>query len=442
MELIKVKLKEIEFGDRFRKEYENVALLAESIRSNGNIQPISLSVNPGGNGRAYLLAVGGRRFKAFEYLVSHGHSQYEEILANFYGKELTELERRSIEAAENIDRENFTYAEECAILKRVHDLQTSIHGEKVARSPDASGWSKSDTAKMVSKSPATVSQDIELAEAIEKFPELQLDQMKNKTEARKRLKKVQDLITKQELAKNYAQTIESGDAIKQKLVNSFIIGDFFKEVKKIPNGTIDLIEVDPPYAIDLTSQKKENDCLGYNEIDSNEYYGFMMKVLTESYRVMKPSGWLILWFAPEPWFQTIHEIISKVGFRTHRMCGVWAKGQGQTNQPLNRLANAYEMFFYASKGRPQIAKPGSSNLFIYPPVAPTKKIHPTERPSELIEDIFQTFTRPSSQIMIPFLGSGKSILAAHRAHMNAFGFELTQSYKDSYIIQVNEEVES
>jgi hypothetical protein len=40
--------------------------------------------------------------------------------------------------------------------------------------------------------------------------------------------------------------------------------------------------------------------------------------------------------------------------------------------------------------------------------------------------------------MVPFLGSGKTIIAAHENQMEAFGFELTQSYKDSYIIQVNE----
>jgi len=96
------------------------------------------------------------------------------------------------------------------------------------------------------------------------------------------------------------------------------------------------------------------------------------------------------------------------------------------------------MFFYASKGKPQLSRQGHINVFNYPPVPHTKKIHPTERPVELISEIITTFTKPGSQLMVPFLGSGKTIIAAHENQMEAFGFELTQSYKDSYIIQVNE----
>jgi len=439
MQLIKISLSEIEFGERFRVEYENIDMLAESIRSTGNLQLISVSVNPEKEGKPYLLAVGGRRFKAFEYLNKHYDETYKEIQVCFYNKVLTELERRSIEAAENIERENFTYAEECAILKHVHDLQTSIHGEKVAKTADAPGWSKSDTAKMVGKSAATISQDIELADAIEKYPELQLDKAKNKSDARKRLKKAQDLLMKQELARNYANTIGNNDAVKQKLINSYIVKDFFEGVKTVPDGSIDLVEIDPPYAINLKKNKKENSCYGYNEVDLNDYEEFMRSTLIETERVLKYSGWVILWFAPEPWFEVMFKLLEEVGLKATRMCGVWMKGSGQSMQPQHRLANSYEMFFYATKGKPHLAKPGSTNQFVYPPIPHTQKIHPTERPTELIEDIITTFVRPGSQIMVPFLGSGKTITAAHKVNVNAFGFEITQSYKNSFIIKVQEE---
>lgn len=441
MELRTVNLDSIEFGDRFRKEYENIAQLAESIKTHGIIQPISTSINPSNqNGKPYLLAVGGRRFKAYEYLVSKGEITFQSVPVYYYDKVLTDLEARSIEAAENIERENFTYAEEVAILKRVHDLQVSIHGEKISKAADAEGWSKADTAKMVSKSPATISQDIELANAIEMYPELELDKLKNKSDARKRLKQVQDIIMKQQLAKSYAGQLNSSDVVKKKLINSYILKDFFVGITEVPDSVIDFVEIDPPYAIDLKANKKGNECFSYNEIDVCDYLDFMTRTLTECYRVMKSNSWLILWFAPEPWFEVLYNTLINTGFKTHRMVGIWVKGQGQTQQPLKRLANAYEMFFYASKGNPNLAKPGSTNQFVFPPVPHQQKIHPTERPTELIEDILQTFVRPDSQVLVPFLGSGKTILAAHRSSMSAFGFELSETYRDSFIIKVNEEV--
>ena len=440
MELITTTLDQIEFGDRRRQVYENIDMLAESIRTTGNVQLMSVGINPDAeqSGKPYLLAVGGRRYKAFTWLQQKNYEGFEQIQINFYNKILTPLERRSIEAAENIDRENFTYSEQCLILKEINDLHLSIHGEKQARTAGAPGWSKADTARMVNKSPATVSQDIELAEAITNYPELGLDKMKNKSEARKRLRKAQDLITKQVLAANYSKSLGSDSSVKKKLINSFIIKDFFTGVKSVPDETIDLIELDPPYGVDLKHNKKVNECFGYNEIDQDEYIKFMNKTLKECYRVMKTSGWVIIWFGPEPWFEDIYKLIRANGFNTHRMCGIWNKGQGQTNQPQNRLANSYEMFFYASKGKPQLSRQGHINVFNYPPVPHTKKIHPTERPVELISEIITTFTKPGSQLMVPFLGSGKTIIAAHENQMEAFGFELTQNYKDSYIIQVNE----
>jgi site-specific DNA-methyltransferase (adenine-specific) len=443
MELREVKISEIEFGERFRKEYENVPQLAESIRDQGIIHPISISLNPNsnGSGKPYLLTTGGRRYKAYEYLIKSGHSQYEIIPTCFYDKVLTELESRSLEAAENIERENFTYAEEVSILKRVHDLQLSIHGEKLARSCDATGWSKADTAKLVSKSPATISQDLELAEAIEAYPELELGKCKNKSEARKRLKQAQSLVAAQQLAQQYAKQLDNSDSTKQKLIRSYMLQDFFDGVKKIPDATIDLVEIDPPYAINLKENKKNNECLSYNEIDEAKYLDFINDTLKECYRVMKPNRWLILWFAPEPWFELMYQALINNGFNTHRMVGIWTKTQGQTNQPLKRLANAYEMFFYASKGNARLAKPGMTNQFAYPPVPHTKKVHPTERPTELIQDILQTFAKPDSKVLVPFLGSGQTILAAHRTNMTAFGFELSRMYQDSFIIKVNEEID-
>ena len=441
MELRTVNISEIEFGDRFRKEYENVGQLAESIRDKGIIHPLSISLNPENkNGKPYLLTVGGRRFKAYEWLLKNGHANFENIPTIFYNKVLTELEARSVEAAENIERENFTYAEEVAILKRVHDLQISIHGEKVLRSCDAGGWSKADTAKLLAKSPATISQDIELAQAIEDYPELELDKLKNKTEARKRLKQAQELIMKQQLAKNYAGQLGSSDVVKKKLISSYILKDFFEGIKEVPDGIIDLVELDPPYAIDLTKQKRGNECFSYNEVDQKDYLDFITRTLSECYRVMKTNSWLILWFAPEPWFELMYQTLINTGFKTHRMVGIWMKGQGQTQQPMKRLANSYEMFFYAQKGNPNLSKPGSSNQFSFPPVPHTHKTHPTERPVELISELLQTFTKPGSQVLVPFLGSGNTILAAHKVNMPAFGFELSETFRDSYIIKVNDQV--
>ena len=110
-----------------------------------------------------------------------------------------------------------------------------------------------------------------------------------------------------------AQKLESkkSDTTLDKLSRCFIVRDFFEGVKKIPNDSIHLVEIDPPYAINLEGNKKKVGSFqylmdNYNEIDIEEYQLFMAKTFAECYRVMSPHSWLICWFAPQPWFEKIY----------------------------------------------------------------------------------------------------------------------------------------
>jgi len=105
--------------------------------------------------------------------------------------------------------------------------------------------------------------------------------------------------------------------------------------------------------------------------------------------------------------------------------------------PTTRLANSYEMFFYAWKGQPALNKAGRGNDFHFPPVPSQQKVHPTERPIELMEEIYATFAFTGSRVLIPFLGSGNGLLAAHKLGMQGVGFELSKSYKDSFIVKAH-----
>jgi DNA modification methylase len=203
-----------------------------------------------------------------------------------------------------------------------------------------------------------------------------------------------------------------------------------------------LVEIDPPYAIDLKQAKKFDGVSqyvtnNYNEIPADEYQVFLAKLLSECYRVMAPHSWLIFWFAPEPWFEIVYQEIKSAGFSTTRMCGCWVKSTGQSKRPEIYLANSYELFFYAWKGRPTLNKPGRTNIFQYPPIPPNQKTHETERPIELTTDIYETFTPVGSRVLIPFLGSGNGLISAHKLGMSAVGFELGKSYKDSFIVKVD-----
>ncbi len=429
----------IHFGERYREDYGDVSDLAADIRERGLIQPLAVMEPMEGDDKYRLLA-GGRRYQATE------EAGLDQIPVNIYPNTISELEIRGIELSENLCRKDLEWTEQIKLQQEIHRLYQSIHGTKTSSSKvvQGEGWGERDTANLLNRSQGAVHQDLQLAQALDATPEMFSD-CKNKHDASKVLKSVRENMIKDEL-RNRA-TAQSGDSTYQhsQLANSFIVGDFLKQVQQVPTGSINLVEFDPPYSIGLSEIKKQNEVVKdeklrrYNEIKKQEYRPWIERALKECYRVMSEHSWLILWLAPEPWFETMYQTLIKVGFDTTRIVGIWTKGgSGQNHHPDLYLTNSYEMFMYARKGRPAISKRGRSNEFNFSPVPPQKKYHPTERPIELMMELLSTFGDEGDRVMVPCLGSGVTLIAAYQLGMTAFGYELCEDCKGDFLLSLEQ----
>jgi hypothetical protein len=144
------------------------------------------------------------------------------------------------------------------------------------------------------------------------------------------------------------------------------------------------------------------------------------------------------WFAIQ-WYQPLSEILQEEGWKIDPIPNLWFAGdQGQTNQPEVYLARSYEPFFVCRKGKPCIMQRGRNNVFQFPRVSSTTKIHPTEKPIRLMEDVFKTYAAPGCKILVPFLGSGNDILAGFGTEHEVFGFDLNSEVKKRFLIRVAE----
>jgi DNA modification methylase len=416
--------------NRAREIMGDLDALEINMKESGLISPLAVMDNKDGT---FKLLAGERRFTVLS------RNQVVEIPARIYDQELSELEMKVIEKSENFFRKDMEYWELDKLTLEIHQMQQSLHGVK-APGPGNTGWSTEDTGDMLGGvSKATVSLAIKRAELREKLPEL-FEGCKTASDASAVIKKMDEALIKQTIAKQIESKTDNKNLTI--LAKSFIIKDFFEGVKEIPSGVFHLVEIDPPYAINLMYNKEsKNESQyqkdGYNEIPTENYQNFLCKVFKECYRVMAEHSWLICWFAPEPWFDIVYKELNKAGFETTRMCPIWTKPSGQTRHPEMYLPNSYEMFFYAQKGKPAIARQRGTNIFNYSPVPAQQKVHPTERPIDLMKDVYETFAFPGSRILIPFLGSGNGLIAAHQLGMTGIGFELSKSYRDSFLVKVH-----
>ena len=205
-----------------------------------------------------------------------------------------------------------------------------------------------------------------------------------------------------------------------------------------------MVEIDPPYGIDLQYMKDTNTQVmeGYTDVPTDEYIEFMRRVFKESHRMIGSSGWLICWYAHH-WYEVIKNLLRETGFTVGDVPAVWIKPSyaGQTRHPDLYLSSTYEPFMYARKGTyAAIRQQGRNNVFDFATLPSARKVHPTERPIELMEEIIKTFSVPDGCVMVPFLGSGNTLLAAANLGMWGYGFDLDKNneYKPAYVRKVME----
>jgi len=422
-----IALDTIDLGDRARVHYDGIGELWKTIEEQGLIHPIAVWDKGDGT---FLLLAGGRRYMA------HVFGKAATIAARIYEGELDELDQKIIEQVENLQRSNLGWMEEAALKEKIHHLMQEKHG--VALPGSTSGHTLTDTARLLGESRALVSEDIKLAKAARERPEIA--KVADKSAAKRLLKRTlqQELSAaamkkhKEELAKG------GGDPAREALLNSYIVGDFFEHAKQIPDNSFNMVECDPPYAIDLHATRARTQDSAtlddYNEVESEDYPAFIDRLTHECYRVLVPGGWCVFWYAMIYWHQLVLDKLREAGFTTFGVPAIWYKpnGPGQTQRPDLILGSCWEPFFYARKGMGTLYSPGQSNLFPFNVIASENKIHPTERPIELMAALLDIFSPPGGRVLVPFAGSGNTLLACSNTGRKCLGYDLSESYKTNF----------
>ena len=434
MQVCIIPIEQVIVGDRFREEYRNIGELVESFKTEGIIQPLAVKAC---DDNTFVLLAGGRRYKAaIEAKLTH-------IPVRVYPEQLNELEMRRIELMENACREDLTWQESTKLKKAIHELHIAMYGEKKSTTPGAEGWSKRDTATLLNISKSSVSDDVNLAEALDVFPELK--EAKTKNDAVKMLKKLKAGVIQGELARRVQERTSSNplDIIRGELCNRYIIGDFFEVAAKFPDKSFDILEVDPPYAIELQNIKSAKnaitpDLLRYKEESKSTYHLFLDRLIGECRRLVSDRGWVLMWHAVDPWADVVYGLLAKHGLKCTRLPAIWNKpGSNPTAMPTRHLGSGYDVFYYAAPDTSVINRQGRSNVFTYKAIPSGSMVHPAERPIELIEDVLSTFGWEGCRVCVPFAGSGNTLLAASNIGMTAVGTDLVAEYKDPYVLKVH-----
>lgn len=409
--IVEVKIDEIKVPKgRYRQEFGDIDELAESLTRFGQLVPIVITEDN-------VLIAGERRLQAARKC---GMQTLKAIV-----KTHDELMNKVYEIIENLHRKDFSWKEK---VKATRDLHNMISAEKESKGEE---WSIRKTAEEYKLALGKVSTDLNLADALEKMPDI-FDDCKTKREALKRLKEVKIKETLDEIRKR----AEKKKQLKQVDVSDFMfLGDCRDLVKSLPDASIDVVLCDPAYGINLDDLKKVSTKSDIYQDDPNIILDAIFKVIEESTRFMKKDSWFIMFCATQ-YFEVIRNKMEECGYKCDWMPGIWyAPGGAQTNQPNFYLARSYEFFIYGRRGNPTIIKQGRSNVFTFERVKYEQgKQHVVQKPLDLMLELLDTFCLPGHKVLDFMMGSGTTLVACIKKGCLPIGFELDES---TYNIAVN-----
>lgn len=405
MELRTIKICDIKVKDRMRLDKGDIEGLAESIKEKGLLQPITVNED-------MKLLAGERRLLAFKLL---GLQEIQAVVRHG----IDTVDALEVELVENVFRKEMSWTEICNLQKRLFE-EKSKKGK----------WSQQKQAEMLSSSQPQISRQINMARALELLPELA--ERNNFDEAWRELKALEEDVHVEILRQKAKPSAEH-----PQWAENYRVGDAIAGMTGIYGETCDFIEVDPPYPRDADAKHSLGD---YNEIDESEYEAFYERVASEVYRILRPDSFGVF-FYDWRFHSEVRDILQRAGFSVPTAPAIWTRGSsGHTNTAnASSLTNHHEPFWIARKGEASFFQSGRGNVFDFNPVSPSAKIHPTERPIALIEEILRTCCKPGSVVMSPFLGSGVTIRAAYRHGCEAFGFDLSEMHRARFLKKVSEE---
>ncbi len=388
-----------EFGEREMEELTN------SIKSFGQLQP-GVCVRDEEFG-GFSLVAGERRLIAcgragvkFQFVLREDLEKGDRIL-------------KQIELEENIQREKLTVQEEADAIDALHTFMQGEKGESVEGVPG--GHTIKDTADMLGRSRAIVSEDLELSMWGKYYEEV--SGARNKTEAKKAIKRIKEGIKRtkaldEALERNgEGKKKEEGprEREKRRLIeyDRRCLEGKMEEILPTLEGPFDLVFFDPPWGVDFDKVMYKHEGVKSYEDDSEDFEVGISSRLKLLWSKMAEDSHLYMFFAIRK-HKLVYDTLEKIGFETNRIPLIWYKrGARRTRNPDIWPGRSYEPIAYARKGKRVLALKGASDVIRTPQPTPRIKTdHPSAKHPQVYRELIERSAIPGDKILDPMSGSG------------------------------------
>lgn len=424
MNLDSIAIADIIVEDRMRKDFGSIDELANSIKKYGLLQPIVLGIDIREvNGVKYLdkpyLLAGERRLRSMKRLgLTHLEHSKHYVWRGEEGDEDVKTRFKAIELEENLKRKQLTWQEELLGKQQLLAIMQSIYGAAKGGGParsigeDKPGFGVGKLAAMLGESPATTSQDLQVAALLTQIP--QLRSAKTKSEVLSKMKIAGAIHSMQSGA---AARVAAGVSPPKKYWELHEV-DFVNN--ELASDSVDLVFTDLPYGTDVVDAHGAAGV--YHEYDDSRdaLISMLQNIAEESYRVLRDDRYAVFCFGFN-YYPELCSVLRDASFHVNPVPCIWNKGTKYSSNPNVAYCIGYEPLLVVWKGSPRFIRPGQSNVFNYP--IPENRIHLVQKPVSLVKQFLEDMTVEDATVVDFCAGTGTTGVACHEMKRHAILFE-------------------
>ena len=197
-------------------------------------------------------------------------------------------------------------------------------------------------------------------------------------------------------------------------------GDCLERMKDIPDGSVDMILTDPPYGMDFQSNFRKQK---HKKIENDSDLTWLDIWCSELYRVSSNNSAHYVFCS----FHNIEKFKTSLQkkFKIKNVL-IWEKNNTSMGDLKADFAPKYEMIIFLQKGRRFINGKRDPNILKFSRTG--NKLHPTQKPVDLLQYLLEKFSDHNQNVFDPFMGSGSTGVACVNTGRNFIGIELDEEY--------------
>jgi DNA modification methylase len=213
-------------------------------------------------------------------------------------------------------------------------------------------------------------------------------------------------------------------------LNKIYNEDSYKAIKNIPDNSIDLIVIDPPYEI-----VTDGGMFNYKGLD-NIKSGIDTSILIELNRIMKKPN-IYIWCNKKQIIQYLDFFVTKHNYSFDILA--WLKPNSPPLTGGNYLPDK-EFCLYFRKGiKLNTTYESGKTYWIQNLNRDDKKYfkHPTIKPLNIIKTLIENSSKEGDIVADFFMGSGTTAVACKELNRNYIGFEIDKEFHKIAVDRVN-----